>query len=261
MTNSVFLHAAIKAVRAAGVIIRDDYGTLQSVSTKKDQSFLTGTDLAAEKEIISILQKQFPDHHFFSEEAGNVGKKSDYVWLIDPLDGTTNFSIQNPFFNTAIALLHKNKSLVSVVYHPLTGELFYAQQGKGAFLNKKPIKVSSLKDSRKGVLTFCHASTDSAIDTACRIYVSLKKHLNRHVRQIGAANLELCYVAAGRTLCYFATEPNPHDLYPGALIAQEAGAVMTDFQGLPFTPKSSGVLVSPKTVHTELLKHLQAALK
>ncbi len=260
---SAFLHTAIKAAKAAGAIIRKNFGTALTVSLKKDDSFLTTTDLAAEKEILSIIKKAFPDHHIRSEEAGEVGKQSDYVWLIDPLDGTTNFSMHNAFFCTAIALLRKNEPIIAAVYDPIADELFYAERGGGAFLNKKPIRVSAEKDPRRGVLTFCHGASDEAIARACRAYAALKQNLTHHVRQIGAADLELCYTAAGRTPCCFLLGPpvNAYDVFPGLLIAQEAGAAVSDLRGKPFTHKSNDLLVSAPGVHEEVLKHIQAALK
>lgn len=262
-THSTFLHTAIKAAKAAGAIIRKNFGTAPTVSLKKDDSFLTTTDLAAEKEILAILKKAFPNHAIHSEEAGAVGKKSEYVWLVDPLDGTTNFSIRHAFFNTAIALLHNNEPLVAVVYNPIADELFYAERGKGAFLNNKPIHVSAEKDARKGVLSFCHGSSDEAVDRSCRVSTALKKNLTKHVLQLGAADLDMCYVAAGRVLCYYSTGPVLHayDVYPGMLIAQEAGAVVSDSAGKPFTNKSADILVAAPGVQGELLKHIQAALK
>lgn len=260
---SAFLHTAIKAAKAAGAIIKKNFDTAPTVRLKKDDSFLTTTDLAAEKEIITIIKKAFPNHAIHSEEAGDVGKKSEYVWLVDPLDGTVNFSMHNAFFNTAIALLHNNEPLVAAVYNPIADELFYAERGKGAFLNSKPIRVSAEKDPRKGVLTFCHGSSDAAVARACRVYAGLKQNLTRHVRQIGAADLELCYVAAGRTVSYHALGPpmNAHDVFPGLLIAQEAGAIVSDLHGKPFTRKSDDILVAAPGVHTEVLKHIQAALR
>ncbi|MDO8642989.1 MAG: inositol monophosphatase family protein [Candidatus Woesearchaeota archaeon] len=263
--HSAFLHTAIKAAKAAGVIIRKNFDSAPTVSIKKDSSFLTTTDLAAEKEIITILKKTFPHHQIYSEEAGAIRSAgtSEYLWLVDPLDGTTNFSIHNPFFNTAIALLHNGTPIVAVVYNPIANELFYAERGTGAFLNKKQIHVSAEKDPRNGVLSFCHGSTDKAVARSCLVSTSLKKNLTKHVRQLGAADLDMCYVAAGRVLCYYSTGPvlHPYDIYPGMLIAQEAGAVVSDSAGKPFTSKSTDILVSAPSVYDELLKHIHAALK
>lgn len=266
VAHSAFLHTAIKAAKAVGAIIRKNFGTAPTVRLKKDDSFLTTTDLAAEKEIITIIKKAFPNHAIHSEEAGEVGargKKSEYVWLVDPLDGTTNFSIHHAFFNTAIALLHNNEPLVAVVYDPIADELFYAERGKGAFLNNKPIRVSAEKDARKGVLSFCHGSSDQAIERSCRVSTALKKNLTQYVRQLGAADLDMCFVAAGRVLCYYSTGPVLHayDVYPGMLIAQEAGAVVSDSAGKPFTSTSADILVAAPGVQSELLKHIQAALR
>jgi len=263
MTTSAFLHTAIKAAKAAGAIIRKNFDRAPTVSIKKDGTFLTTTDLAAEKEILAIIKKAFPHHQIRSEEAGTVGKTADYVWLVDPLDGTTNFSIHHAFFNTAIALLCKNEPVVAAVYDPIAGELFYAERGKGAFLNKKQIHVSAEKDARKGVLSFCHGTSDEAVERSCRVSTAFKKHLTWNVRQLGAADLDMCYVAAGRVLCYCSTGPalQAYDIYPGMLIAQEAGAVVSDSAGNPFTSKSADILVAAPGVQGELLKHIQAALK
>lgn len=263
MEQSLFLQTAIQAASAAGTIIKDHFLNIEKITFKEDMSMVTEADVAAEQKIISIIKEAFPDHGFFAEESGSTNNGAEYVWIIDPLDGTSNFAMKHPFFNTAIALLHKNEPIAAVVYDPIAGNLFYAETGKGAFCKTdkgdQPIKVSTETDIRRGVLTFCHSRKPEAIERACTIYPVLKR-INVSTRQMGAADLELAHVADGRTLCYYATSPKQYDFIPGALIAKEAGATCTDFEGNPLTPESVDILVAAPGVHAELLALINKAL-
>jgi myo-inositol-1(or 4)-monophosphatase len=257
--KSLFLQTAIQAALAAGDIIKENFRKIEKITFKDDMSVVTEVDIAAENKIMSIIQEQFPDHGFLAEESGATAADAEYVWIIDPLDGTTNFAMKHPFFNTAIALLHNNKPILAVVNNSIEQSLYHAELGTGGFCNDTPLSVSPETDIKRGVLTFCHSRKPEAIERAGKIYVALQK-INPSIMRMGAADLELVHVAAGRTLCYFATSPKKHDFIPGAFIAQEAGAICTDFDGKPLTPESGDILVAAPGVHAELLALIDNSL-
>src|SRR6056297_1190946 len=155
---------AIKATKKAGEILLKKYQKFDrsKVTFKSKHEILTSADLAAEKEIIKTIKKKFPSHQILAEESGETKNKSDYKWFIDPLDGTTNFSMHNPLWATSIGLSYKNKLIIGIIYSPSLDEFFYAEKDKGAYLNNKRIKVSNFK-GQKVINTFCHGSDTSHI--------------------------------------------------------------------------------------------------
>lgn len=254
MKLSKELFIAIKAAKAAGKIIKSNYNKAQQLSFKNGGDRVTNVDVLAEKVILRILKKAFPAHSFYSEEAGKDRKVGDFVWIIDPLDGTTNYSIHNPFFNTAIALVYKNEPIIGVVYNPIQNELFYAEKGKKAYMNEKPIHVSQRKELQKSVIGFCNGrETTVMIKRAIRFYRKLKVQASNSTRQFGSSALELCYVAAGRIEAFETSDLNAYDVAAGAIIVKEAGGKVTDFRGKPFTVASRDLLASNGVVHKRLL--------
>ncbi|MEM4268304.1 MAG: inositol monophosphatase family protein [Candidatus Woesearchaeota archaeon] len=247
------LKTAIYSARQAGRILLKHYGKV-SHEYKADKSFVTRADREAEQKIKEILMKKFPNHSFLGEETGSHGK-SDYVWVVDPLDGTTNFIMMNPFFNTSIALFHNNKPILGVVYNPLTKEMFYAQHGKGAFLNNTRIHISNRANFEETILTFCHNKDKNNISRFLKTYSTIKP-VNHNIRQLGAAALELCYVAAGRIDAFFMFGANPWDVGAGSVIAREAGAKVTDFENREFSLSSHDIIAT----NPELLGKLLAVI-
>ncbi len=259
MIQSRELLQAIKAAKAAGKIIKANYQKGQVLSFKGSNERVTNVDLLAEKAILNILKKAFPSHSFYSEEAGKERKVSDYLWAIDPLDGTTNYTIMNPFFNTSIGLAYRGEPVLGVVYNPIQDELFFAEKGKGAFLNHTRIHVSTRAELSRAVIGACYgAKNQEAVQRAVRLYAKLKLQATRMTRQFGSAALELCYVAAGRIEAFEMSDLNAYDVAAGAIIAKEAGATVTDFSGKLFTLKARDILASNGIVHQELLKILDS---
>ncbi len=254
MKKSKELGVAIKAARKAGTILMKHYGKLKSVQYKKYQDMVTVADKQAEKAIIEIIKKDYPEHSIYGEETGRHMKKSDYLWVIDPLDGTTNFVMQVPFFNTAISLSYKNEVVAAVVLSHFSKELFYAEKGKGAYLNGRRIHVSDKKNLKYCVCTFCHANSQKALRKWVRIYKRTRLSKVRHFRQMGSAQLELSYVACGRVESYQALELNIYDVAAGSLLIREAGGKVTDFAGKKWTSKSKDILASNGKIHSKLLK-------
>lgn len=266
------LNTAIKAARAAGAIINRaslDLDLLR-VSAKSPNDFVTEVDHAAEQAIIETLLTAYPGHGILAEESGRThGKRdSDHVWIIDPLDGTTNFIHGFPVYAVSIALQVRGQIQQAVVYDPARNDLFYASKGRGAYLNDKRIRVS--KRTRM---------SDALIGTGFpfRKGDNFKRYMKMFelvmqscagVRRPGAAALDLCYVAAGYYDGFFETGLNPWDVAAGSLIITEAGGLIGNFTGEPDflhqrevvagTPRIYGQLVQMLSPFTRVIKEVEA---
>ena len=261
------LNVAIKAARTAGAIINRaslDLDILK-INTKSPNDFVTEVDQAAEQAIIETLLQAYPDHGILAEESGREygAKHSEFQWIIDPLDGTTNFIHGLPFYCVSIALAHRNVVQQAVVYDPTRNDLFYATKGRGAYLNDKRIRVS--KRTRM---------SDALIGTGFpfRRGDNFKRYMKMFeevmtqcagLRRPGAAALDLCYVAAGYYDAFFETGLNPWDVAAGSLIIAEAGGLVGNFTGEPDflfqreivagTPKIYGQLVTTLAPYTRVI--------
>jgi len=245
------LEVAIEAVREAAAIVKKYYGNA-TVLHKLDKSLTTKADVESEEAIKSVLQKRFPNYSILGEETGRTGEKSDYLWIVDPLDGTTNYSFQNPFFDISLALTYKHNPIIGVVLYPSQNELFYAENGKGAYLNKAMIAVSNANDFEDSIITFCHGRDQESVKRVIEAFSRLKL-VNNKVRQLGAAALELCYVACGRTDVFLMVGINPWDVAAGAIILKEAGGKVTDFNGKNFNMESRDILGTNAMLQQRLL--------
>jgi myo-inositol-1(or 4)-monophosphatase len=249
------LKIMIKVAKKAGKLILKNYGKV-TFEMKNDNSFVSKIDKESEKIIKTELLSNFPKYGFIGEESGKSNSKNKRVWVVDPLDGTTNYKISNPFFNVSIALSENNIPIYGVVYNPLTKDLFYAKKGFGSYLNKSKLILESenkvLKDS---IHTFCFGSKIEYKEKIGKIYSDfIKKGIN--IRRLGAGALELAYVAAGKTDSFFMVGVNPWDVSAGQLIAKEAGAVVTDFENKEFNINSKHIICSRPKIHDELLKNI-----
>ncbi len=252
------LKVAAEAAKEAGKLLKELFDKVHTVREKsKFEGFVTEADLQSEKIILSKLKKEFPEYSVLSEEAGEERKNSNYLWLVDPLDGTTNFKIRNPFFNVSIGLAKGKQVVMGVIYSPILDELFYSIEGKGAYLNGKKISVSNTINLSSSVIGFCHGGKNQkALERAIKIYSKLKMHCT-HTRQFGAAALEFCYLAAGRIDVLEITDTNPYDVGAGSLIAKEAGAVVTDLNGDPWNITKKDILAVNSKLHPQILKILK----
>ncbi len=254
MSYSKQLETAKFAAKEAGKILLENFNKEYAVKQKGERKeFVTEVDLKSEKVILNVLKKEFPDYSILSEEAGEEKKKSDFLWLVDPLDGTTNYKIKNPFFNVSIALAKKDEVVVGAVYSPFLDELFWAERGKGAFLNGNKIQVSNVEDIKSSVIGFCHSGRKPEfVERGIKIFSKLKI-LSSHTRQFGAAALELCYLAAGRIDVFEVSNANSYDVAAGSLIAEEAGAKITDFKGARWNLAKEDILTTNGKLHREIL--------
>ncbi len=250
MTNN-FLKIATEAAKKAGKLLLELFKSKTEVTFKTDRSIVTEADLKADSLIKSLIESNFPQHSILSEESGRKNESSDYLWVIDPLDGSSNFTVRNPFFAVSIGLIHKNRPLIGVVYSPFQDELFFAESNKGAYLNKQIISVDKNATLDSSFLAFCNGRDLHSRDQIIKIYKELKVRNNRF-RQIGAAALELCYVASGRFGAFVMPGVNAWDVIAGALIVKEADGIVTDFDNNPFRLRSSSIIASSPSIHESL---------
>ncbi len=252
-----FLQLALNASQKSADILIKKYHKFNrhNVQLKSRHEILTENDLLSEKIIIQEIKKSFPEHSILSEEKGQDNKKSDYLWLIDPIDGTTNFSIHNPLWAISIALAYQEKIIMGLVYAPILKEKFAALNGQGAYLNNKKINVSDIQ-SGKIINAFCHGNKIKDIERAIKYYQKQKlNHLD--CRQLGSASLELSYVASGRIESIIIPGVNAYDVAGGALILREAGGKITDFSGNKWNLSSPDICATNKKVHSLILKGLK----
>ena len=218
---------------------------------KSSHEIVTAADLAAEKIITDAIKKNFPTHNILAEESGDNKKISDYEWVIDPLDGTHNFSMHNPLWTVAVGIFYKGESLMSFIYAPFLQEFFMAVKGQGAYLNNKKIKVSKIA-SGKVINTYCHGSQVSDAKKAIAYYAYQKLN-GFDIRQLGSASIELAYVAVGRVESIAIPGVKTWDAAAGVLLVREAGGLATDFKNKDWSLKSNDLVASNRLVHKQIL--------
>lgn len=244
--------------RAAGAIVRAGYGRANRIEFKGEVDLVTEIDQRSEALILERVRAAFPDHAVYAEESGRSGSH-DYEWLIDPLDGTTNYAHAIPCFSVSIGLAHQGRMVLGVVYDPLRDELFAAEAGRGATRNGEPIRVAAQTELGRSLLTtgFPYDVRTSPINNFREWELFYKR--SQGVRRPGSAALDCCYVACGRFDGYWEYKVAPYDVAAGVLIAQEAGAVITTVTGEPYTLPSASILMANPDVHRQMLAVLEEA--
>ncbi len=246
----------ISLTKQAGAEVLKHFNRDRIVRVKGRSQIVTQADLIADKIIINSLKRKFPGHGILSEESGRNINQSPYLWVVDPLDGTTNYSIGSPLFAVQLALFKNNEPLIACAFAPVLNEVYFAEIGKGFFLNNKKMRVSRVKNFSKSFFTFCHGSKKADQKRAMKIYTAAKlKALDS--RQLGSAALETGFVAAGRTDSIVLPGANRWDVGPGALFIREAGGRVTDFAGKEWNLKSKDFAGSNGLIHDQLLKFLK----
>lgn len=251
-----FSAAAIAVAREAGTLLRAALGDERQIAFKGEVDLVTEMDRRSEALIVGTLTARFPDHRVVAEEgSGPREGDSPYRWLIDPLDGTTNYAHGHPCFAVSIALQHEGETIVGVVYDPTRDELFRAERGGGAFLNDRPIRVSRIDALIRAML-----ATGFPYDATVR-HVALAhwhafSYAAQAIRRDGAAAIDLCSVACGRYDAFYEAHLGAWDCGAGALIAAEAGATITDYRGGAFDPFVGEVVVSNGPLHEAILRVL-----
>lgn len=243
----------ISTIKRAGNALIKDYETLDRghVKLKTKRDLVTAADLKSEKIIMAALKKNFPNHQILSEESGLTSKPGDYLWIIDPLDGTTNFYIHNPLWSVSIALAYRGEVILGAIYAPLQKELFFAEKGRGAYLNNKKIVVK--KSVKKIINAFCHGREIKNIKRIIKYFAHQKLHA-LDCRQLGSAAIETAYVAAGRITSLLIPGVWPWDVAAGTLLVREAGGCVTDFKGRDWRIKNRDILATNGKVHQEMLR-------
>lgn len=258
---------AVKAAREAGRIINrasQDVGSLK-VQSKTYNDFVSEVDRSAEQAIIDVLKDAYPDHGFLGEESGESANQSENIWIIDPLDGTTNFLHNFPQYCISIALQQKGVLTQAVIYDPVRNDLFTATKGRGAFLNDKRIRVTSRAKLQDALIATGFPFRDfTHLDT----YLGMLKDMIKKttgIRRPGSAALDLAYVAAGWTDGFFEINLSPWDIAAGGLLVQEAGGIVGDFEGNESWLDTGNIVAANPKVFAQMLQtlapHLTPSLK
>jgi myo-inositol-1(or 4)-monophosphatase len=242
--------------RQAGVVLMGGYGNVRHVQQKGVIDLVTEFDKRSEEIILSFIQKEFPDYAILAEESGRNETISEYQWVIDPLDGTTNFAHGIPIFCVSIGLLKNNSPIVGVVYDPFRSEMFSAESGHGASLNNQPIHVSSRSDLGQAVVSTgfpYDVRTNPRNNLAHFVQFQLRTQAVRH---LGSAALDCTWTAMGRLDGYWEFGVKPWDIGAGALIVREAGGLVTFVDGDEDFLSTDSILVSNGLLHEQMLRVL-----
>lgn len=257
---SVLLERTQEIAKEVGSFIRKErqHFDVNKVEHKGFNDLVSYVDKEAEKKIVLALSKLLPEAGFITEEGTNTTKAERYNWVIDPLDGTTNFIHGVPFFAVSIALMEYDEVILGVVYEVNRHECFYAKKGGGAFCNDTKIKVSAAPDlSASLIATGFPYYNFELID---KYLAALKSMMQKThgLRRFGSAATDLCYVAAGRIEGFFEYNLNSYDVAAGALIVQEAGGIVTDFSGGDNFVFGREIIASNRNIHDDFAEELQS---
>lgn len=260
--NSDYLNVAIEAARRAGAIIMHNLGLINrdEIIRKQAADFVTRVDTEAEKTIIETIRKRFPDHAFLAEESALRDKPSEmenYLWIIDPLDGTTNFIHSYPVFSVSIAFQVRGEIEAGVVFDPLRNELFTAKKGQGAYLNGKRLSVSGFAIRDAVIATGFPFRNRELTDDYLRVFKSIFEKVS-DLRRAGSAALDLASVASGRLDGYFEAKLKPWDLAAGSLLVREAGGAVSGWSGGNDFLQTGNIVAAPPHINTALLKEIRA---
>ncbi|MBA2942682.1 inositol monophosphatase [Paenibacillus sp. CGMCC 1.16610] len=266
-----FTAVAINTAAKAGQWIKSKMGDISRIDTKfSSQDLVTEVDKGSEKLIRNLIMTHFPDHSILGEEGVEPGPEAsakalqamseeEYLWIVDPIDGTTNFVHGFPFFSVSIALAHKGEIIVGVVYDPSRDELFVAEKGKGAYMHGKKTVVSlDGQLSSSLVATGLPADRNGALPINLKGIQALSPKV-RNLRIAGSAALHLAYVASGRLSGFWEIGLNAWDIAAGALLIQESGGKVTDTEGRPYNLAVRNILATNSQIHDELRQELVKA--
>jgi myo-inositol-1(or 4)-monophosphatase len=252
------LDKVIQIAKEAGGVAREGFRKNMQIETKGSlTNLVTEYDKKSEETIINFVKKEFPAHSILAEESGAQEKSSEYIWVIDPIDGTTNYAHGLPIFSVSIGVQKNNETIYGVVYDVMRDMVYSAEKGSGAFCNGKKLSVSANDDLRKSVLVTgfpynVHENPDYAFER----FTSFLK-IARAIRRLGSAALDMCYVAEGVFDGFWEVSLNPWDMAAGKLLIEEAGGLVTNFKGEPISIYSKQILASNKLIHENMMKILE----
>lgn len=248
------LEKTIQIAKEAGSIIRANFGKISTIEYKSDETDLvTNVDKESERKIIELIKKDYPNHSILAEESGVEKKSSEYKWVIDPIDGTTNFAIGLPIFSVSIGVQKNDETIIGVVYDVMRDTIYAAEKGSGSYENGKQIQVNSNSKLTKGVLVtgFAYDKSDKYVD-AVKIFGALLNK-TRAIRRLGSAAIDFCYVASGVFEGFWEANLSPWDVCAGKLIVEEAGGVVTNFKNESINIYSNQFLATNGKIHSEML--------
>lgn len=251
------LERILYIAREAGNIIREGFGKNFSVEFKTNESNLvTEIDQKSEKLIKEFIAKEFPTHSILAEESGSTKGKSEYLWVIDPLDGTTNFAHGLPIFSVSIGVQKNGETIYGAVYDVMRDAMYSAEMGSGAYCDSQKISISKNDNLKRSVLVtgFPYDIADNPNNAIERFGAFLRN--SRAVRRLGSAAIDLCYVASGVFDGYWEVSLHPWDMCAGQLLVEEAGGVVTNFQNEKMNIYSKQILATNGFVHNKMIEIL-----
>jgi myo-inositol-1(or 4)-monophosphatase len=251
------INKIIKAAKAGGAVLKKYYGaSLETVQKTTASDFRTKADIESEAAILAILAAEFPVFNIFSEEQGETDKKSDYTFFVDPLDGTNNFVLSIPNFSVSVGLFHKDEIVASVVYSPLVDRVYHAQKGRGAYFDGQKLRVNKESDIRKA--TVCHNCNYGHFTEEQKAVRGLYAQAIKRAMTNWSPAFDLCLLASGRVEVIINNDSEVYDFAAGKLIAREAGALITDFQGRPEINDRNRKFIASNG--TDIHKHIVAVM-
>lgn len=254
-----YKNVMFEAADEAAKILMEYFDTVFEIGRKKYYNDLvTEVDKKSEAKIIEVIHRYFPDHNVLAEEGGDLLKKSDYVWIVDPIDGTVNYAHALPIFCVSIALEIKGEIALGIVYNPVSRERFTAQKGKGSYYNDKKINVSQTELLKDGFLVTGFAyGLEEFDDHSLDHFVNFVK-MGLPVRRLGSAAMDICYVACGKFDAFWEVNLNAWDVAAAYLILLEAGGKVTDFTGGSYSVYDKQILATNgRKIHEEMIEELK----
>jgi myo-inositol-1(or 4)-monophosphatase len=247
-----YVEVAVEAAKLGGDVLKQSYGQVKKIEYKGEINIVTEADKRSEEVIVDLLTTRFPKHSILGEEGTDMERPSEFKWVIDPLDGTTNYAHDYPIFCVSVALEKGGEVIVGAVYQPIFDELFVAERGNGAYLNGRKIQVSRVDKLKQSLLSTGFPYDVLADPRQAMRYFAAFVDTAQAVRRDGAAALDLCYVAMGRFDGFWEVRLKPWDTAAGVLIITEAGGTVTDFQGSPHSIYKDEVMASNGLIHEQM---------
>jgi len=258
LSLKTYIDAAVEMAHKGGKCLLKGWGQVKEISFKGAIDLVTQTDLESQGVILQMIKEKFPKHSVLAEEEGGYrAGTSEALWIVDPLDGTTNFVHGFPFVCVSIALALAGELAVGVVYNPVMNELFCACKGKGAFLNQQSIRVSDQTSLKRSLLGTGFSYDLASIKNETMTRFSAFLSASQGIRRPGSAALDLCYVACGIFDGFWEQDLQPWDIAAGTVIVQEAGGSVTDFSGASLDINKKEILASNGLIHDQMIKLLK----
>ena len=258
--SSANINVMVKACRKASKILIRDFGEIEKlqVSLKGPGDFVSTADKKVEKILIEELQKARPNYSILSEEIGQINNSDSFKWIIDPIDGTSNFLHGIPHFAISIGLEHNKEIICGIIYDPIKDEMFTAEKGNGSYLNNQRMRVSA-RSKLKDCIIFTggpkHGSMNSEL--SLEEYNKFSSHVLIPIRKLGSGSLDMAYVAAGRCDGFWSRELNYWDIAAGIILVKEAGGFVTDFYGEDKYLENKTILVTNSKINKEMIEFLK----